>query len=236
MQIERWFGTIKLKRALKRRDAPLNASKRRIGKIMKKYNLVSKYTQRAKGKRAKKEDANTTNNENKPNIVERNWQNRQPLEVVVSDLIYVKVANIWYYICLLLDVATREIIGYVAGKKRDAKLVKSSICRADVDLRKIDILHTDRGVEFKNEILDEIIHAFGMRRSLSKKGTPVDNGLMESMYNCLKAEFVYNETFHNLANFELELFQYVNWYNNHRPHGGLKQLTPREYKLMLKER
>jgi len=227
------FGTIKLKRALKRRENPINASRRRIGKIMKKYNLVSKYVQRAK---RKKTAETSVNNEDRPNLVERRWDKRKPLEVIVSDLTYVKVSSQWHYICLLVDVATRDIIGSAAGRNKDAKLVRKAIYRSDVDLRNIDIFHTDRGGEFKNEIIDDIIHAFGMRRSLSAKGTPVDNAVMESLYNCVKAELVYGEIFHTLQDLELELFQFVHWYNNHRPHGGLGQLTPREYKAQIKER
>jgi transposase InsO family protein len=230
------FGTIKLKRALKRRDKPLYASRRRIGKIMKKYNLVSKYVQRRKRKKTSGADADIVNNEARPNLVERKWDERKPLEVVVSDLTYVKVNSQWHYICLLVDIAAREIIGFAAGRNKDAKLVRTAIYRADVDLRGIDIFHTDRGGEFKNEILDDIIHAFGMRRSLSAKGTPVDNAVMESLYNSVKAELVYGETFRTLADLELELFQFVHWYNNARPHGGLGMLTPREYKVLLKER
>jgi transposase InsO family protein len=226
------YGTIKLKRALKRRKKPLNASRRKIGKIMKKYKLVSKYVQRAKNRKAKE---TPVNNEARPNLVERKWDERKPLEVIVSDLTYVKVNSQWHYICLLVDVATRNIIGSAAGRNKDAKLVRKAIYRAEVDLRGIDIFHTDRGGEFKNEIIDDIIHAFGMRRSLSAKGTPVDNAVMESLYNCVKAELVYGETFHTLADLELELFQFVHWYNNHRPHGGLGQLTPKEYKAQIKE-
>ena len=127
-------------------------------------------------------------------------------------------------------------MGSAAGRNKDAKLVRKAIYRADVDLRDIDIFHTDRGGEFKNEILDDIIHAFGMRRSLNAKGTPVDNAVMESLYNCVNAELIFGETFHTLQDLELELFQFVHWYNNHRPNGGLGLLTPKEYKDKLKER
>jgi len=226
------FGAIKLKRVLKRRNKPLQASRRRIGKIMKKYNLVSKYVQRRK---RKQEDKATVNNEALPNLTERKWKERKPLEVIVSDLTYVKVNGQWHYICLIVDISARDIIGFAAGRNKDAKLVRKAIYRADVDLRGIDIFHTDRGGEFKNEITDDIIHAFGMRRSLSAKGTPVDNAVMESLYNCVKAELVYGETFHTLQDLELELFQFVHWYNNVRPHGGLGLLTPKEYKVLIKE-
>jgi len=199
---------------------------------MKKYNLVSKYVLRYKKKKGKGKDS--VNEENKPNIVERQFNDRKPLEVVASDLTYVRVGGRWHYICLLTDLHAREIIGFAAGRERDAKLVRKAFYRVNCDLRDIDIFHSDRGGEFKNEILDSIISAFGMRRSLSKKGTPVDNAVSESLYNTVKTEMIYGEVFDNLDELELELFQFVNWYNNTRLHGSLNDLPPSEYKALVK--
>ena len=228
----RVYGTKKIKKALKRRKIPMVASRRRIGKVMKKYGLVSKYTMRHNKSNSKAKDV--INEENKPNIVGRQFNDRKPLEVVVSDLTYVRVGGKWHYICLLTDLCAREIIGFAAGRERDAKLVRKAFYRVNCDLRGIDIFHSDRGGEFKNEIIDSIISAFGMRRSLSKKGTPVDNAVSESLYNTVKTEMIYGEVFDNLDELELELFQFVNWYNNIRLHGSLDDLPPSEYKVLIK--
>ena len=221
------YGRRKLKRALKRRETPLIASPRRIGKIMDKYGLVSKYVLRRK-----KHKTIDVNEDNKPNLVERKFDNRKPLEVIVSDLTYVKVSGSWHYICLLVDLAGRDIVGYAAGRKRDAKLVRQAFYRADINLRNIDIFHTDRGSEFKNEIVDDILHAFGVKRSLSAKGSPYDNAVMESLYNTLKTEMIFGQTFSSLQDLELELFEFVNWFNNIRLHGSLNFLPPKEFKLL----
>jgi len=221
------YGRRKLKRALKRRKKPLVASPRRIGKIMNKYGLVSKYTLRQK-----KRKTSDTNEENKPNLVARKFDNRKPLEVIVSDLTYVKVGGSWHYICLLVDLSGRDIVGYAAGRKRDAKLVRQAFYRADINLRNIDIFHTDRGGEFKNEIIDDILHAFGVKRSLSAKGSPYDNAVMESLYNALKTEMIFGQTFSTIEDLELELFEFVHWFNNIRLHGSLNFLPPREFKAL----
>jgi transposase InsO family protein len=223
----RAYGTRKIRRALKRREAPLIASRRRIGKIMSKYGLVSKYVLRRKKRKIAE-----VNNDAKPNLVDGKFDGRKALEVVASDLTYVKVGGTWHYVCLLVDLAARDIVGSAVGRKRDAKLVRKAFYRADVNLRNIDIFHTDRGSEFKNEIIDDIIHAFGMRRSLSAKGSPTDNAVMESLYNVLKTEMIYGESFGELEDLELELFDFVNWYNNIRLHGSLDYLPPREYKIL----
>ena len=86
-------------------------------------------------------------------------------------------------------------MGHAAGRNKDAKLVRKAFYRADINLRDINIFHTDRGSEFKNEIVDSILHAFGMKRSLSAKGSPYDNAVMESLYNVMKTEMVFGTTF-----------------------------------------
>jgi transposase InsO family protein len=224
------YGTRKLKHAIKRRKLPLRLSRRKIGNIMEKYGLVSKYIRKRKNSRKKQ-----VNEDENPNIIKREFGNRDILEVVVSDLTYVRVNNKWHYICLLIDLAAREIIGHAAGRSKDAKLVRTAFYRIKADIRKIHIFHTDRGSEFKNEIIDEIIAAFGIDRSLSAKGAPIDNAVAESMYNILKTEFIFDETFDDLDDLELKLFDYVNWYNNVRLHGELGYLTPIEYKAQLQK-
>ena len=135
------YGTRKIKRALGGRAV----SRRYIANVMKKYGLVSKYTQRQ--------------------------FKRQPLD-------------------------------------------------------RIAIFHTDRGSEFKNECIDRIIKAFGIRRSLSRKGCPYDNAVAEATYSIFKADFVAGSSFSSLKELERTLNDYVLWYNNVRLHGSLGYLSP----------
>jgi len=53
---------------------------------------------------------------------------------------------------------------------------------------------------------------------------------MESLYNSLKTEMIFGQTFSSLEDLELELFEFVNWFNNIRLHGSLNFLPPREFK------
>lgn len=109
----------------------------------------------------------TCNNAKVKNIVNREFDREKPLDVVVSDLTYVNAAGKWNYIYLLLDLYNREIIGYATGKNKDAKLVYKAFSRIQGKLDKIHIFHSDRGNEFKNRIIDDVLKAFGIKRSLS---------------------------------------------------------------------
>jgi transposase InsO family protein len=220
------YGTRKLRQQLNRKQnghRAFRVSRRKVKMIMMKYSLISKYTLR-RGKR--KSDVN---NDLVPNIVGRQFKDREPLEVVVSDLTYLKCAGRWYYLCLLLDLHNRKIIGSAVGRQKDAKLVRKAFYGVQEDLRRIRIFHTDRGSEFKNRVIDEIIEAFGIERSLSAKGAPIDNSVAESMYNIVKTEFAFEEYFIDYNDLEIKWFDFVNWYNNIRIHSSLGYSTPAEY-------
>ena len=91
--------------------------------------------------------------------------------------------------------------------------------------------YTDRGNEFKNKLIDEVIEAFEIERSLSNKGCPYDNAVAESLYHILKTEFIKGKIFNSVEYLYMELSDYVNWYNNHRLHGSLGYVPPTEYKV-----
>jgi len=216
------YGTRKLKIVLNRRK--FTVSRRRIGTIMKKYGLISKYTLRQK-----KKHKSIINNDNIGNIVQREFDGRKRYEVVVSDLTYIKIAGRWYYLCLLLDLCGRKIIGSAIGSQKNAKLVEAAFYTVESDLRLINVFHTDRGSEFKNYVIEQILEAFGIERSLSPKGSPCDNAVAESMYNIIKTEVVFGNEYADLAEFKLYWFDYVNWYNNVRIHGSLGYITPSQW-------
>lgn len=219
------YGSRKIK--FKLNELGFIVSLRRIKRIMKKYGLVSNYTiKQFKNHNSK------VNNDNVPNVVDRNFNNRDFLEVIISDLTYVRVLNKWCYVCLIIDLFNREIIGYSAGKHKDASTVEKAIKSIKYDLNNISIFHSDRGSEFKNHIIEEILTKFNIQRSLSRKGSPYDNAVAEATYKIFKTEFCFNRVFDSFEQLELELFDYVNWFNNHRIHGSLDYLTPMQYKLL----
>ena len=65
------------------------------------------------------------------------------MKVVVSDLTYVNVGGNWNYICLMLDLYNREIVGYAAGKNKNAELVEKALYSIKYDLSKIELFHSD---------------------------------------------------------------------------------------------
>lgn len=192
---------------------------------MKENSLASSYT-------VAQYKVHTTNSNESPipNLVDREFDNREKLEVAVSDLTYVRVTGKWNYVCTLIDLHNREIIGYSAGTRKDAKLIETALLRCKYSLKDIKIFHSDRGNEYDNALIDNILSAFKIERSLSNKGNPYDNAVSEATNKILKTEFIYQRKFETLEQLQLELAEYVYWYNNLRIHGSLGYISPIEYR------
>lgn len=218
------YGTRKIKKELL--NEGFTVSRRRIGRIMAAQGLVSKYT--VAQFKPHKTVCNEAIIENKLN---REFDGHEPLSAVVSDLTYVRVGSRWNYVCILVDLFNREIIGHSCGRYKDAPLVYRAFAKIEANLEDISIFHTDRGGEFDNKLIDDVLNTFNIERSLSMKGCPYDNAVAEAMFKVFKTEFIKGYQFDSIGQLELELADYVHWFNNQRIHGTLGYITPKQYRI-----
>lgn len=130
---------------------------------MKEQGLVSKYTV-AQFKPSK----SPCNESEVGNTLNREFNQDEELKVIVSDLTYVRVQQKQHYICVLVDLYNREIIGYSAGPHKSAELVQRAFASVKYNLHRLQLFHTDRGSEFKNKLIDQALETFGIERSLSE--------------------------------------------------------------------
>ncbi len=196
------YGTRKLKVELERMKKIV--SRRRIGRIMKRLGLVSKYT--VAQYKPHKQSCNEAPIKNE---LQRQFKQEEQLAVVVSDLTYVRVEKKWHYVCLFVDLFNREIIGHSAGPNKPAALVYQALASIKGNLHNINMFHTDRGKDFDNKLITEALETFGIQRSLSMKGCPYDNAVAEAMYKVFKTEFANGAHFASLEQLALELDDYV---------------------------
>ena len=219
----REYGAPRIKRALAKRGVV--ASRRRITRIMKAKGLVSSYT-----KAKFKPSGSKVNEADLPNVLNRGFDGHAPHTHIVSDLTYVRVGRRWNYVCLLLDLYNREIVGHACGERKDANLVKASFATIAFPLFEIEVFHTDRGPEFDNMAVDEMLEVFGITRSLSRKGNPYDNAAIESMNKTLKTASIYRRSYSSIDELRHEVNSYVQWYNNERMHSTLGYMSPVEFR------
>ena len=152
---------------------------------MKENFLISKYN-----KKMYRLHSKGSNKEKVENLINWQFQNISLHSALTSDLTYVKVNGVNNFICLILDLYNREIVGYSVGKLKTPELVIKALQTIEFDLNEVNIFHTDRGLEFKNEKIDEILDKYNIMGSLSKPGNPYDNACSESMFYILKGEMI----------------------------------------------
>ena len=215
----------KIKASLARRG--ITASRRRICRIMRENGLAGAY-----GRKKLECHPGRSNEADLPNVLARQFGGREPRAHVCGDLAYVRVGGGWSRVCLLVDLANREIVGHSAGPRKDADLARAAFATVEFPLSDIQVFHTDRGSEFDNAKIDGMLEAFGIERerSLPKKGCPCDNAVDESTDKILKAEFVYREAFGTTRELQAKLADYVHWHNNFRIHSTLGCMTPVEFR------
>lgn len=224
----RTYGTRRIKKELSKKGKVV--SRRKIRRIMKKLGLQSCYTvahYRVHQPKSNESDLGNTLN--------REFKTANQHGAIVSDLTYVRVGKKWNYLCVLLDLYNREIIGYSCGEHKTAELVLQAFHTVKAPLSSIQLFHTDRGSEFDNQLISKLLDTFDIVRSLSAKGCPYDNAVAEATFKSIKTEFVYQETFETIVELQIKWFDYVHWYNHIRLHSTLDYMAPVEYRRQLAE-
>ena len=131
--------------------------------------------------------------------------------------------------CLLVDLADRGIAGHSVGRTRDAGLVLAAFAALGFPLTDIQVFHTDRGGEFDNTRIDELLDVFDIKRSLSRKGNPYDNAVVESTNRPLKKGLVYRNHYTTIEQLRHDLNDYVWWSDSQRLHSALGYRSPKEF-------
>ncbi len=119
--------------------------------------------------------------------------------------------------CLLADLANRGIAGHSVGRARDASLVLGAFATLDFPLTDVQVFHADRG------------GVFGIERSLSRKGNPYGNAVVESTNRLLKKELVYRNSYATIGQLRRDLNDYVWWSDDQRLHSTLGYRSPKEF-------
>ena len=163
------------------------------------------------------------------NILDREFDGHGPRTHLASDLTYVRVGGKWAYACLLIDLANRSIAGHSADTGRTADLVMAAFATLGFPLTEVEMFRTDRGGGFDNAKIDGLLDVFDIGGSLSRKGDPYDNAVVESTNRLLKKELIYRNHYTSLEQLRSDPDDYVWWSANQRLHSTLGYRSPNEF-------
>ncbi len=222
------YGTRRIKKALAK--ASLVVSRRRIARMMKEAGLVCK---------AKRKFKVTTDSKHhhpiSPNILKRNFHFKKPNQAYVGDITYIPTREGWLYLAVVIDLFSRQIVGWSMDKHMKASLVNNALLMSIWKRKPKEglICHTDRGSQYASKSHRKIMTKYGIRQSMSRKGNCWDNAVAESFFHTLKVELVHQKIFITRKEAKYAIFEYIEvYYNRLRMHSANDYLSPAEYELM----
>lgn len=173
------------------------------------------------------------------NYLNQEFDPKSPNEVWVSDVTYFKFNNESLYICVIIDLYARLVIGYKIGKKNSTQLVKSTFQQAYLKRQSpVNLLyHTDRGFNYTSKTMADYLKDLNVIHSFSRPYVPYDNSVMESFFSSLKREELYRTKYKSEKDFRNAVDKYIIFYNTKRPHKKLQYKTPeqKEQEYVLKQ-
>lgn len=150
--------------------------------------------------------------------------------VWAGDFTYFFLGSRFWYIATVIDVRTRELLGWQVGDHHGAGLVidafRDAVRRTG---RAPEWFHSDQGSEYASEAFGRMLAEHGTRQSMSKKSSPWQNGFQESFYAMFKLEIGDIGRFNHVGEFIEAAAGQIAYYNTRRIHSALR-MPPTEYR------
>ena len=170
-----------------------------------------------------------------PNLLLANLDITGPMQCIVSDMTAFYSNGQYYELTLFLDLWNNEILAHSLSAKRGDRMTYINGLKQILDLKGPNspmqtILHSDQGTVYASKAFNELLPMYNIERSMSRAGTPTDNGTIEAINGWVKAE-LFND-FHITGNVDIkaEIDRYIQFFNEERPAYALNYLTPKQYR------
>ncbi len=172
---------------------------------------------------------------NYPNLIE-GMVVTKPFQVLQTDITYFDIDGKFYYLVFIIDVYTREILGYSVG---DNMRVECNIRALKMALKKIPkhhldtmIHHSDRGSQYGADEYVKLLTDIGVKISMGMKAQ--DNAYAERVNGTIKNEYLKLWYIPDFKTLKSKTRQAINHYNEKRLHQAFKnEYSPGEFKKSL---
>jgi len=203
----------------KRIALELQINKKKILRVMKKFNLKP-YRRRTK-RFIKPNDVNKL-----PTVYENLIKEiipDKPNLIWVTDFTYIRFQGKFIYLATIMDLFTREIIGFAVSLTHDRFMCLEALQMAFMRTKSKPFYHhSDQGSEYDSDDYIQMLSENQIMISMSKKGSPWENGFQESFYSGFKVDLGRPDQFETLGELIEAIYLQINYYNTNRIHTGLK--------------
>jgi transposase InsO family protein len=221
------YGRPRITAELKRRGWQVNH--KRVGRILREDNLL------CIRKRKFQTTTDSTHNHRIYKNLTRDFVPTRPNQLWVADITYIRLAEEFVYLAVVLDAHSRLVIGWALERTLEAKVAVDAL-RMALAKRGAPaglIHHSDRGVQYACNQYTQLLKDNGVQISMSRKGNPYDNAKAESFMKTLKYEEVHRVEYKDLAEARRGIRKFLELtYNRKRLHSALGYVPPAEFDKM----
>lgn len=158
---------------------------------------------------------------------------KRPGEVLAGDITYLRLGKTFIYLAVVMDLFTREIIGWSMSWTLETSVILKAM---DMAMKRVGpnaeiIFHSDRGSQYASEAYRNFLKNKNVKPSMSRRGNCYDNAYVESWFSSLKKEWIYRSRYSTAQELRTLVFEYIEtWYNKKRKHSSLGYLSPEMYR------
>ena len=141
----------------------------------------------------------------------------------------------WCYLAVILDLASRRVLGWAVRRGLTTELVTAALTHALPRIRRgTHVLHhSDRGSQYASHLYRALLAQHGIRASMSRSGNCWDNAPVESFFSTLKAEALPDRPWLDAHDAVGALAEYIDFYNRRRLHSSLNYRSPIDFETMI---
>ncbi len=219
------YGARRIQKVLEQKNIKVNP--KRVSRLMSEHGLIAKGT-----RKFYRYQANKNAYDEKENILNQVFKANERNQIWVGDITYIPTKHGWLYLAVFIDIFSRKVTGWAMDTRVRDILVLSALNQAVGREHPTEglIIHTDRGSQYTSQRFQSMCIRYGFRQSMSRKGNPYDNAIMESFYRTLKRELVQDAKYDNPEQARMDIFKYIEtYYNTKRIHSALNWLSPTQF-------
>ena len=162
------------------------------------------------------------------NRIQQKFMTEAPNMIWVSDITYVHVEDILCAIGVIIDLYARKVIAFDVAKTADSAFIQRMFDSAfEMRGKPVGLIfHSDQGSQYTAFEFRKHLRELGVKSSFSNPGTPLDNAVAESFFASMKREELSHKYYYDLEVLRYDVTDYIDFFNNMRPHQKLGMLTP----------
>ncbi len=204
----------------------IRVGKDRVRKLMKQHGIRAKTKRKFVVTTDSKHDLPVA-----PYLVQRRFKTEQPNRFWCGDITYIATDEGWLYLAGVIDLHSRQLVGWSLQPHMQASLVKDALATAWWRRRPKAglIFHSDRGSQYCSGEFQAALKKWKMRSSMSRKGNCWDNAPTESFWGRRKTASVHGEKFATREQARQAVMDWIAFYNHRRLHSSLDYLSPMQF-------